>query len=95
MSVGLTAAYTAPVDAATKANAGYLRFERGPESMFGIRRVQIFYAARNLLENVEHYNNLYCATNLMTSNSQLRSNTGLIVPRNNAGAKANANVQAL
>ena len=69
VSVGLTDAYTAPSTYATKTNAGYLRFERGPESMF--RRVQIFDAAGNLFENFEHYNDLYCATELMTSNSQL------------------------
>ena len=71
VNVGLTDAYTAPSSYATKANAGYLRFERGPESMF--RRVQIFDAAGNLLENFEHYNDLYCTTELMTwsSNSQL------------------------
>ena len=39
--------------------------ERGPKIMF--RRVQIFDAAGNLLENLEHYKDLYCATELMTS----------------------------
>ena len=62
------------------------------------RRIQIFEAVGNLQENFEHYNDLYCATELNTRNSQLRSNMalfhgeGLLVPRNNAGAEANAHV---
>jgi hypothetical protein len=38
---------------------GYVRFERGPESMF--RRIQIFDASGNLLENFENYNDMYCS----------------------------------
>ena len=37
---------------------GYVRFERGPESMF--RRVLIQDASGNLLESFENYNDLYC-----------------------------------
>jgi hypothetical protein len=47
-------------------NDGYLRFERGPESMF--RRIQIFDASGNLLENFENYNDMYALTELLTNN---------------------------
>jgi hypothetical protein len=49
---------------------GYLRFERGPESMF--RRIQIFDASGNLLENFENYNDMYCLTELLTNNAANR-----------------------
>ena len=54
---------------------GYLRFERGPESMF--RRVQIFDASGALLENFENYNDLYTLTELLTNNHSNRSGTGM------------------
>ena len=47
-----------------KAANGYVRFERGPESMF--RRVLIQDASGNLLESYENYNDLYCLTELLT-----------------------------
>ena len=52
--------------AGAAADTGYVRFERGPESMF--RRIQIFDASGNLLENFENYNDLYCLTELLTNN---------------------------
>ena len=71
-------------------NNGYVRFERGPESMF--RRIEIQdYGGGNDLENFENYNDLYCATELMTSNSALRSKCGmyhgegLLLPHNHFG----------
>jgi hypothetical protein len=54
---------------------GYVRFERGPESMF--RRVQIFDASGNLLENFENYNDMYCLTELLTDNAQNRSGVSM------------------
>ena len=53
---------------------GYVRFERGPESMF--RRVLIQDASGNLLENFEHYNDLYCLTELLTNNKSNREGPG-------------------
>jgi hypothetical protein len=47
-------------------NNGYIRFERGPESMF--RRVQIQDSSGNLLESIENYNDLYCLTELLSDN---------------------------
>ena len=55
-------------------NDGYMRFERGPESMF--RRIQIFDASGNLLENFENYNDIYCLTELLTNNVANRSGVG-------------------
>ena len=52
------------------ATNGYVRFERGPESMF--RRVQIFDASGNLLENFENYNDMYTLTELLTNNASNR-----------------------
>ena len=76
--------------AGSRANNGYVRFERGPESMF--RRVEYQdYGGGNDLENFENYNDLYCATELMTSNSALRSKCGmyhgegLLLPHNHFG----------
>jgi hypothetical protein len=74
-----------------RANNGYVRFDRGPESMF--RRVEITdFGGGNPLENFENYNDLYCATELMTSNSNLRSKCGLfhgeglLLPHNHSGS---------
>ena len=53
---------------------GYVRFERGPESMF--RRVLIQDASGNLLENFEHYNDLYCLSELLTNNKSNREGPG-------------------
>ena len=53
---------------------GYVRFERGPESMF--RRVLIQDASGNLLENFENYNDLYCLTELLTNNKTNREGPG-------------------
>ena len=61
---------TAIVPAAGLQSNGYVRFERGPESMF--RRVLIQDASGNLLENFENYNDLYCLTELLTNNKQNR-----------------------
>ena len=57
----------------TTAN-GYVRFERGPESMF--RRVIIQDASGNLLENFENYNDVYCLTELLTNNKSNREGPG-------------------
>jgi len=57
----------------TAAN-GYVRFERGPESMF--RRVVIQDASGNLLEIFENYNDLYCLTELLTNNKSNREGPG-------------------
>ena len=98
LNVGFTTAPTDPNTVGTKQHSGYLRFDRGPESIF--RRIQIFDASGNLLENYENYNDLYCATELMTNNSQLRSNSGmfhgegLLVPRNSATTDNTTNVTA-
>lgn len=51
-----------------------LRFERGPESL--IRRLQITDANGNLLENIEHYNEVYGLTELCTAPSNARATTG-------------------
>ena len=59
------------VDAAN----GYVRFKRGPESMF--RRVLIQDASGNLLETMENYNDLYCLTELLTNNKMNRSGPGV------------------
>ena len=98
LNVGFTTAPTDPNTVGTKQPSGYVRFDRGPESIF--RRIQIFDASGNLLENYENYNDLYCATELMTNNSQLRSNSGmfhgegLLVPRNSATTDNTTNVTA-
>jgi hypothetical protein len=66
---------------------GYVRFERGPESMF--RRVMIQDASRNLLESFENYNHLYCLQELLTNNRLIREGPGtfhgegLVAPGNN------------
>ena len=54
---------------------GFVRFERGPESMF--RRVLIQDASGNLLETMENYNDLYCLTELLTNNKANRSGPGV------------------
>ena len=53
-----------------KGSNGYVRFERGPESMF--RRVLIQDASGNLLESFENYNDLYCLTELLSDSRQNR-----------------------
>ena len=64
-----------PAAGQTHTNAnGYVRFERGPESMF--RRVVIQDASGNLLENFENYNDLYCLTELLTNNKSNREGPG-------------------
>ena len=66
-------------------NNGYIRFERGPESMF--RRVQIQDSSGNLLESFENYNDLYCLTELLSDNASNRKGVskfhgeGLIPPK--------------
>ena len=52
----LGTAITQPAGATIKNGNGYVRFERGPESMF--RRVLIQDASGNLLESFEKYNDL-------------------------------------
>ena len=77
---------------ANAVNQGYMRFDRGLESIF--RRIQIFDASGNLLENFENYNDLYWAIELMTNNSTLRSRMGnfhgegLLVPHNSENPDA-------
>ena len=53
-------------------NFNYIRWERGPESMF--RRVRIDDATGNNLEHLEHYNELYALQELTTSSKhQIRN----------------------
>ena len=54
---------------------GYVRFERGPESI--LRRVLVQDASGNLLETMENYNDLYCLTELLTNNKLNRSGPGV------------------
>ena len=72
VDVNMTAALVAGTGnaAGNARNNGYIRFERGPESMF--RRVQIQDSSGNLLESFENYNDLYCLTELMTDNAANR-----------------------
>ena len=66
---------------------GYVRFERGPESMF--RRVMIQDASGNLIETFENYNDLYCLQELLTNNRLNREGPGtfhgegLVLPGSN------------
>ena len=77
--MNVTATLTTALGGATAAaDNGYLRFERGPESMF--RRVQIFDASGALLENFENYNDLYTLTELLTNNHSQQKRYG-VVPR--------------
>ena len=63
-------------DGTTVDNAnGYVRFERGPESLF--KRVMIQDASGNLLETLENCNDLYCLTELLTNNKTNRSGPGV------------------
>ena len=73
VDVQLTTAITQVAGATVKAGNGYVRFERGPESMF--RRVLIQDASGNLLESFENYNDLYCLTELL---SDIKQNLSLI-----------------
>lgn len=50
---------------------GYVRFERGPESMF--RRLQFMDATGAILENFENYNDMYAIQELCTNNANNRS----------------------
>ena len=59
---------------------GYVRFERGPESMF--RRVMIQDASGNLLETFENYNDLY-NNRLNTEGPGIFHGEGLVYPRSN------------
>lgn len=59
----------------TALDDGYVRFERGPESMF--RRVQFQDASGGLLENFENYNDLYCLQELCTNSANNRSGPNL------------------
>ena len=56
---------------------GYVRFERGPESMF--RRLMIQDASGNLLESFENYNDLYYLQELLTNNRLNREGPGTSV----------------
>lgn len=53
---------------------GQFFYERGPESMF--RRIQIYDASGTLLENLEHYNEIYAVQELLTSTTEHRVSTG-------------------
>lgn len=53
-----------------------LRFERGIESIF--RRIQITDASGNLLENLEHYNELYALQELMSAPKLSREGLGFV-----------------
>ena len=64
VDVTLGTAITQAAGATIKARNGYVRFERGPESMF--RTVLIQDAIGNLLESFENYNDLYCLTELLS-----------------------------
>ena len=65
--VGAAILFEFELDATTAGWANlFARWERGPESMF--RRVQIFDASGNMLENIDHYNELYALTELCTNN---------------------------
>ena len=64
VDITLGTALTQAAGATIKNGNGYVRFERGLESMF--RRVLIQYASGNLLESFENYNNLYCLTESFT-----------------------------
>ena len=67
---------------------GYVRFERGPESMF--HRVMIQDTSGNLLESFENYNDLYCLQELLTNNRMNREGPGtfhgegLVIPGNSS-----------
>jgi len=60
-----------------------LRFERGPESL--IRRLQITDANGNLLENIEHYNEIYGLTEICTAPIQSRQTIGSFFGENYKG----------
>ena len=66
MDVGLTGLVPENGGIQNTYSNGYVRFERGPESMF--RRVMIQDASGNLLESFENYNDLYCLQELLTNN---------------------------
>ena len=103
MDVNLTTAIDQASGTTVKAGNGYVRFERGPESMF--RRVLIQDASGNLLESFENYNDLYCLTELLTDSKQNREGfsayhgEGLKVPGNTnlviVSAAAAANVTSI
>jgi len=60
-----------------------LRFERGPESL--IRRLQITDANGNLLENIEHYNEIYGLTEICTAPNYSRASIGSFFGENYKG----------
>ena len=70
VDVQLNTAISQASGTTVKAGNGYVRFERGPESMF--TRVLIQDASGNLLESFENYNDLYCLTELLTDSKQNR-----------------------
>ena len=72
VAVNLNAPVTATQCQANALANGYVRFERGPESMF--RRVQYQDSSGNLLESFENYNDIYCLTELLTDNVSNRTN---------------------
>ena len=86
VDISLGTTITQAAGATVKNGNGYVRFERGPESMF--RRVLIQDASGNLLESFENYNDLYCLTELLTDSKQNREGfstfhgEGLKVPGN-------------
>ena len=96
MDVQLTNALTQAGGAPIKNVNGYVRFERGPESMF--RRVLIQDASGNLLESFENYNDLYCLTELLSDSKKNREGfssfhgEGLKVPCNTVPAVVSAAV---
>ena len=74
VDVTLTNTVTQAAGVANPKSNGYVRFERGPESMF--RRVMIQDASGNLLESFENYNDLYCLQELLTNNRLNREGPG-------------------
>ena len=74
VDVTLTNTATQAAGVANPKSNGYVRFERGPESMF--RRVMIQDASGNLLESFENYNDLYCLQELLTNNRLNREGPG-------------------
>ena len=87
MDVTLTDTVEQSAGASNAYSNGYVRFERGPESMF--RRVIIQDVSGNLLESFENYNDLYCLQELLTNNRLNREGPGtfygegLVLPGNN------------
>ena len=79
VDVSLTTTIDQALGTTVKAGNRYVRFERGPESMF--RSVLIQDASGNLLESFENYNDLYCLAELLTGSKQNREGFLLIMEK--------------